>query len=136
MTIFKPDDFRDDWYGYLTNQFSHLWTGVGIAWLTSVAVYLVANEMPLRTSLFALILMGYLIYEFRRQGWQGWDTIEDAMFVVAYGAGGAVAAFEEVTPGEPLLQVHILKPLPFAAAAALHLSIGCAVRVWRKRAND
>lgn len=37
MTLFQPDAFSNDWYGWLTNQSGHILLGMVIAWATGRA---------------------------------------------------------------------------------------------------
>lgn len=100
--------------------------------MSSAVVFLVLGELPYRSTVFLVILGGYIFYEVRRQAWQGWDTIEDTLFVVGYGAGGVLYSFTEAMPGSSKACVDLLSPIPFLAAAALHLAIGFAIRLYQK----
>lgn len=133
--IFKPEDFSGDWYGYLTNQVSHIGLGVVLAFTLCIAVFIILGEFPFRSTIFLLIVISYIIYELRHQKWKGWDTIEDSIFVSVYGAGGSLYSFHEVTPGESLVVLDIMDPVPFLIAAIVHLSIGVFIR-HRKQKND
>lgn len=66
MSLFAPDDFSGDPYGWLTNQAAHMLLGFGLA------LWLGAWVMPF----FAL----WEISQVRRGGGV-WDSIEDGIFV-------------------------------------------------------
>lgn len=128
MVVFKPDDFARDWYGFLSNQSSHVMLGVFWAWVSAGVFYAVVGEYPLKAEAWAILTGLYVLYELFWQGRNGWDTVEDTLFVCVYGAGGAYAAFSEVTPGDPRLFLDIDAPIPFAVVAGVHLATGAA---WR-----
>lgn len=131
MAIFTADDFRDDWYGYLTNQISHIGTGVVTVLLFSVGVLFVFGELPYRFAAWIIIASGYMFYEIRRQKWRGWDTIEDTVFFAGYGAGGVLYSFHEQVAGLGVVCTDVASPLPFLAAASGHLFLGTLWRYWR-----
>lgn len=136
MTPFQPDDFRGDWYGYLTNNISHLSVGILWAWLASLVYFYVVGEYPYKLQVLIGLGLGYMAYEVIRQGWQGVDTVEDWIFFTLWGVGGSMAAFNEITPGSIWLALNPEAPLPFFLGASLHLAIGVAIRVRRKRYNE
>lgn len=120
----ESDGFWRDPYGWLTNQLGHLALGVGLAWLVSVGVFLIFGELPYRIAAWALIVLGYLAFELTAQGWRGWDTIEDTIFVGFWGAGGALYLCRETTPMTSLVTFDLIEAAPFIAGLALHLRIG------------
>lgn len=95
-----------------------------------VCFYL-AGEFPPKEWMVATAGALYLAFELASQGWQGADTIEDWVFVVVYGCGGAVSSFSEVTPGNPVAAFDIMIAAPFIAAMTLHLAFGAWLR-WRQ----
>lgn len=128
MRWFSQDDFVDDWYGWLTNQISHLSVGVMAALAVSVAWYYIEGEFPFKVVLWPLLLGVYVLGEIVR-GWKSWDSIEDTIFFAGYGAGGALLVFSEITPGQPMLIVSAVDVLPILGLAAAHLAAGVAVRI-------
>lgn len=130
-TIFEPDDFEGDWYGWLTNQVSHTGLGIFAVFFLSLACFLFAGEMPYKVAVYAVILFGYLLFEMVGQGWRGWDSLEDTAFVVAYGAGGVLSSFSEVSPGSPLVSFSVIGAAPFFFIAATHLAAGV---IYRRKA--
>lgn len=127
---FAQDDFKDDWYGWLTNQIGHMALGIFLALVISTAWFGVAGEFPQKEAAWLLIAAGYGATEIVR-GWTGWDSIEDCLFVSGYGAGGAFLVFNEVAPGSPYLIFSLGDVLPVVGLAALHLAVG----VWFRRAR-
>ena len=131
MGLIKPNAFLDDWYGWLTNQASHMALGVFLAFSACVAVYFVVGEFPYRADVFAVCLLGYVAFELLTQGWQGYDTIEDTVFVVGYGVGAPLASFHEISVGSPNVSADLGALVVFFAAAAIHLAFGSAFRYSR-----
>lgn len=81
LTMLDPDDFKNDPYGYVTNQISHIFLGFS---LTTFYCFVIdkMSHYPDQT-LSALIISGmyFIWWEILRQGWYGWDTIEDTAYV-------------------------------------------------------
>jgi hypothetical protein len=127
-TILEADDFPNDWYGWVTNQISHIGLGVFLVFVVCLSSFGLIGEMPYKNAVYALVLFGYLSFEMGVQGWREWDTLEDTAFVTFYGAGGALAGFSEVTPGDAMLTVNPLGLMPFFAVAVLHLLAGALFR--------
>lgn len=127
-SLFDPDDFTGDWYGWMTNQASHIGLGVLLTFFLCVGLFLTFGEMPYKIAVLAVIATGYLAFEFGVQRWRGWDTIEDTVFVVGYGASGALVGFSEVTPGSAQLSVNLVDLLPYFAVASVHLLAGSLYR--------
>lgn len=125
--MFTQDAFEDDWYGWLTNQISHLALGVTTALFTSVIWYWVFNEFPFKVVIWPAITAVYVGLEVVR-GWDWWDSIEDTIFFSAYGAGGAFLVFSEVTPGSPVLTASATDVLPILGLACIHLLAGAYLR--------
>jgi hypothetical protein len=134
-SLFEPDDFLDDWYGWLTNQVSHIGVGVKLAFLMCLGAFVVTGELPYRVDVFAVCLLGYVFFELYFQGWQGFDTVDDTVFVVAYGAGAPLYAFHEVSVGSLEVMGVLTDLIPFFAVATIHLACGVAFRYYRADSN-
>ena len=124
---FPQDDFSKDWYGYLTNQVSHVGLGLFMATFVAIGFFVVAGEMPGKWAAWVVCFATYMAMELVR-GWNGWDSVEDTIFTAGYGAGGAFLLFSEVTPGDPVLSVDIVPAGVLAAVMVLHLILGVARR--------
>ena len=135
MGLIEPDAFLDDWYGWLTNQAGHILLGVFLAFFMCIGAYLVMGELPFRVDVFAVCLLGYVAFELSTQGWQKGDTIEDTVFVVAYGCGAPLAAFHEVSAGSPDVALDLRALIPFFVASAVHLACGVVFRYYRADSN-
>lgn len=125
---FFQEDFEHDWYGWLTNQISHMSAGIFAALIVSAAWFQIIGEFPLKIFAVPLIAGIYIALEIYR-GWFGWDSIEDTIFFAVYGTGGAFLVFSEVTPGSPYLLVSVANVLPVLLIASGHLLAG-VVRRW------
>lgn len=127
-SLLEADEFPNDWYGWATNQISHIGLGVFIVFAVCLASFGIFGEMPYKDAVYATVLFGYLAFELGVQGWREWDTVEDTTFVTFYGAGGALAGFSEIAPGDAVLSVNPIGLLPFFAVAVLHLVAGSLFR--------
>lgn len=132
--VIQASNFRADAYGYITNQSGHVLIGIctaaGLCWLHLKGF----GEFPYRGAVWAVMAAFYVIaVEILGQGWRGGDTIEDSIFVLGYGAGGALYTMEEAAPGGSALCGDLADIMPFIALAALHLSVGAGIRVWQAR---
>lgn len=133
----KPDAFLNDPYGYLTNQLGHIVVGVFLVFLVNRAAFEVFGQYPYKLHVWVLITIFYvLIIEIRMQGWRGIDTIEDAVFTCAYGAGAPLWAFSEVSAGSPIVAGNIAMLDVFFGVAAVHLAIGVGYRAYRRFLED
>jgi hypothetical protein len=76
----KPDDFKNDAYGYLTNQIGHIFIG-----FTLVSFYCFVLDkiayFPDQIVAICVVVGAYLFWwELMVQGWRGYDTFEDTFF--------------------------------------------------------
>lgn len=128
--LFRPDDFREDWYGYLTNQISHITLGAASSLVLAVLFFFIHGEYPVRWTVVWMVFTAYVFKEACIDQWAGVDTIEDVVFVCFYGSGASVLSFSELAVGEMNL---IFYPPSLSLAALLiiaHLGLGC---LWRHR---
>lgn len=133
--MIEPDNFKTDPYGYLTNQLGHIGLGVLLVFLISRGCFELVGEYPIRLHVWLITGAFYLfVAELAVQGWRGWDTIEDTIFTVFYGAGAPLWAFKEVTPGDAALAASLPALDMFFAAAGLHLLVGVLLRAFSKYA--
>ena len=132
----QSDNFREDWYGFATNQISHLALGVLFAWLIALFYHSIVGEYPRKLEMIAVLAAGYMAFELFSQGWNGFDTIEDWTFFSVWGAGGATAAFSEVEIGSIILSLNPAAPIPFAIAATIHLALGSLQRLLAARLSE
>lgn len=127
------DSFPDDWYKWASNQGTHFTLGVAAACLGTVLWVHVAGEFPDKLWLFVSIAAIYAAFELAFQGWKGWDTVEDWIFVSVYGAGNAVLVFTEIQPGLLAATAHLDKAALGFGMFFGHLAAGIA---WRLRRTD
>ncbi len=124
-----PEDFRDDWYGWVTNKISHIALGFMLAAVPS-AIWLSGNgEFPQKAWLWPLIALAVAAFQIGAQGWNGWDTIEDWTFIAVFGAGQTVAVFTQFYPQDGILTVSIWHGLPFWAIITAWLVAGAWQRI-------
>jgi hypothetical protein len=131
--LFTSDSFPNDWYGWLTNQVSHIFLGLFSVFVLSMAGFVVMGEFPVKTHMLALIFVLYLgAAEIWLQGWRGWDTIEDTVFVVVYGAAGPLSASAEIEAGNSAIIMDLEPLLPYFYVFVAHLIAGVLWRVSSK----
>ena len=131
-TFTTPDGFRGDWYGYVTNQVSHWALGSLAALAICSGWYGLSGELPYRWQIAVIVAVIYVGKELLLDGWQGLDTVEDFVFTVVYGSGGAAMVFYEVDglpAGEVAFSIALAAPL--SAAPLAHLALGCFARLRR-----
>lgn len=129
----SPDFYRKEPELWLANQGGHMALGAASAILICAAWLWLAGEFPYRSIVFAFLAIGYIVrVEIIGQGWQGWDTMEDATFVVMYGSAPVLYSFREMMPGSAEFIGNIWDVVPFLAVAFVHLTIGTAWRIRNK----
>lgn len=134
--LFPPSAFKNDWYGWLTNQVSHIFLGLSLVFVTCFLWLAAFGEFPYRLHSWLSLVTLYIAYECAFQGWRGVDTIEDTLFVTFYGAGGTLYTFHEVTPGSPMFTGNIGHLLPFFYVAAAHLFVGSTARFFSGKSSS
>lgn len=85
---------------------------------------MVFGTFPYRLQVFWLILALYSLKEIGLDKWNGFDTVEDVMFFVIYGAGGTLLSFKEVSDGQSLVALDAAAVVPIFAIFAVHLLTG------------
>lgn len=122
----KPNAFRRDPYGYLTNQLGH---GVLGAMLTTVLAWgclRITGEWQSQYLMVAATVIIYAgLWECWVQGWRGWDAFEDTVFVFY---GSSLYLFID-------MYFVIDRMLGFFMGAAALLSYGVTKRLKRGQFN-
>lgn len=77
----EPEDFPDDAYGYLTNQISHIWLGLGIPTAYCFVLDKVSHYPSQILAVTFTVLVYFLWWELMVQGWRKLDSLEDTFFV-------------------------------------------------------
>ena len=127
-----PEVFRDDWYQWSSNQATHFVIGLSAAAGLSFLLYIVSGEFPIKWQVWSFIAVAYFLWEVEIQGWKGFDTIEDWLFVCIYGAGASLFLFTEIEPGRPELITSMQFVPLFMAIFWAHIVTGVVVRIWQK----
>ncbi len=127
--ILEPDAFRGQPLAWAGNQCGHFVLGMFSAFFICVTFFYVIGELPYRAHVFWIIALAYVSFEVYGQGWRGWDTVDDTVFVVAYGTGGTLAGFTEHQVGslQPVPDMQILTT--FAVVMTAHLIMGMVFRL-------
>ena len=132
MSIIKelttPSSFDRDWYGYLTNQAAHALSGCVVVGLICAITFLLKGDMPYKVNVFWGVAVSYAAKELIWDRWNGLDTVEDFLFVVAYGAGGTLITFSQVSNYTAQIQFEIFEFLFVLFLFFSHLLIGIFIR--------
>ena len=132
MSLLTPDNFKNNWYGWIANQWSHALLGqmlFGIIMLCSMHF----GEFASRLDVWIAIALGYAGWEVitHKNGFW-WDSVEDFIFVCIYGAGWVAFAFHEVTIGSTKFFGDAMTIAPIIGFFAFHSIMGIALRVFGK----
>lgn len=130
-TLTTPSGYDGDWYAYATNQIAHTSIGVFFVALISYGAFMVDGEIPYKMHVFFVIAFIYASKEIFLDKWNGFDTVEDFMFVVIYGTGGTLYSFTEKQAGISEIVFDLEKSAPFFAVCCTHLVIGVLYRAKR-----
>jgi hypothetical protein len=127
-TLFaRPSSFPNDPYGYLCNQLGHGVLGcmltTALAW---AALHLTGWWPPQWIVVVAVVFSYAIVWEYGIQGWLGWDSFEDTLFVF-YGA--SMYLFID-------MYFVIDRLFGFWLGAAALLSYGVTKRLKRGRFNE
>ena len=118
---FLPDSYRGQPELWLANQTGHMMLGIILVVVLSFLHVLAFGEYPYKSTILAVVLVGYGVIGELNQGWRGWDTVEDTLFVVGYGAGSILWTFREVDGASGAFHGNIYDIWPFIVAVPLHL---------------
>lgn len=120
--IIPPDDWGNDWWGWVKSQTSHIFVGYLIVFLICVLFFYKFEEFPVKNYVLATTLVGYTIFKLTLQGWQGVDTIEDIVILVGYGAAGILSAASEIEVGKFSVRLDLYPLLPYLYVISLHFT--------------
>lgn len=133
---FTPDDYAKEPELWLANTLSHVGLGVWLA-IVSCGMWLYASgEFPEREAIGVLLVVFYLSYELARQGWRGFDTIEDTLFVAVYGGCGALYCFREVSPGSDQITAGLYDLVSASMFPLVHMIVGASIRIVRRKKHE
>ena len=127
-----PSDFKKDWYGWLTNQCAHFLFGVALTAVISFAFFFYLGAFAHKGVLFGLVAVIVLATQYRSFWLKFWDTVEDIIFMLVYGAGSAVLLFNETAPGSPKMLTSIEAIGPLSMIVSAHLAAGSVFRAAKE----
>lgn len=130
-----PEKFGDDWKGFIHNQFGHTGIGIFAVWIACLISFTIMGDLPSRFDIFLGIAFLYSTKELVADKWNGFDTVEDFLFVVVYGAGGTLAAFKQMEQNSADVVFNIHSAVPFLTACFIHLFAGAFYRWNNARHN-
>jgi hypothetical protein len=88
------------------------------------------DEFPDKAAILASVAAIYAMVEYPQNGAIA-DSIEDAVFVVGYGAGLPLSVFDWIGGGK--FQGDLFNLFPLAWLTLLHLAAGYSIREWQRR---
>ena len=101
-----PSSFTNDPVNWVYNQIGHGYLGVAVTCLITYALYCTTGTYPNDFNIALAVPLGYLIlWELDVQGWRGWDTFEDTLFV---GAGSGLFVIIDMSEVIGRLTIWIL----------------------------
>lgn len=127
--LMTPDNFSRDPYGWLTNQISHLTLGFAAVVLYCSLGAHIAGVFPDKWVIWTSIAVSYALIEVIQRG-PFWDSVEDFIFVVIYGAGLTLWVMEWTGGGR--FAGDIADLAPWVYYVLFHLVAGSVVRLARK----
>lgn len=130
--IFKPDNFRADWYGWITNQGARAGIAAIIAGMAAFIYYGALGEYPYRLALGIALVIVYIAYEIRRgqDEFKPWDSAEDTLFWT-YGVALALGSFKEVQRTMLTLEPQLGFFWMVLSVVAFHSVLGIGIRVFQ-----
>lgn len=139
-SLLQSDNFRNDWYGYSTNQLSHALLGFLASCIVSYISYLYLGEFWSKELIWCTTATIYICFEaLQKQSNNIWDCVEDFIFFAVYGAGSGYLLFDEVSPGSPEVKTNILYTLKVVGIIGSHLLVGISLRLYnayRSKKNE
>lgn len=126
--LLTGSNFKNDWYGWITNQCGHVVLGLVLFTSLMFLSYSMGEFAP-RIAVWSVIAIGYCIWEFVIQRGYKWDGVEDCIFVCGYGAGIPAIVFHEAERGSPLFSADIMHVTPIVAMFCFHATVGVLLRV-------
>lgn len=121
--FYKPNDFRNDPYAYLTNQIGHVFFGATMPMFVIGLSYYSTGRYPDQMPIVINFILSYIVgWELMTQGWRGLDTILDACFV-AVGTSLYVIVEMDI----------VLDRLLIAFALVYLVLLGSTYRIWKNK---
>lgn len=136
-SLLQADSFRNNWYGYATNQISHFTLGFLFSAVVSFIGYSILGDFCKKEVILGIVAFCYLIVEisqFRTSAIL--DSIEDTVFFVVYGAGASVLLFDQLADNSSKVVADINSIIPVATIIGCHILAGSFARVCGKIKND
>ncbi len=132
MTLLTPSNFKNNWYGWVTNQWAHALLGQCLFGVIMLATF-TTGEFASRTTVWCAMAVAYIGWEIATHaGGKWWDAIEDFVFVCCYGAGWVAAVFKEIEPGRSIVSGDANSVLPIIGLFAFHSALGVLLRVEKR----
>lgn len=131
MVRFRSDDFERDPYGFWTNQEAHISLGIRCGVWFCFVIFVFFDAFPYKEAALVTLPGLYLGYELARQGWQGWDTLEDTRFFT-WGVVVVYVPFNEMRAGSPDFTGSLETAMILVVVTFADLSRGFALRLWRR----
>ena len=129
MGWITPENFKADWYGWVTNQAGHVLLGIFAAVAVAVLWWYAFDEYPYRKALALALVLVFVASELA-QGWKGGDAVEDILFRT-YGVAFPLATLQESQRFSVELTPDLFAMLTIMGLVAFHMAVGVGIRVWQ-----
>jgi hypothetical protein len=100
--------------------------------MVSAAAFAYFGEFAPKGITFLIVFALFAIQQWKQWVTDTWDTIEDTIFTVLYGAGTVILMFSEIDPGNPNMIGNILNFAGIFAIVATHFAVGATTRAYRE----
>lgn len=127
-SLSEPDNFKYDYYSWAGNQGVHLLIGLMAYCYLQWGYYGLFGEFATRWVIFSIVAVAYASWELKWKGGLA-DSLEDACFVVAYGAGIPMCTFREVQGGLSKVSADFNVLMIGLSFVLFHALLGVLLRV-------
>lgn len=119
--MWEPDNYKNDPYGYLTNQIGHIYLGFFLTTLYCFVLQLFMDFPNQNIAVVTVVALYFIVWELLYQEWRGFDSLEDTFYVLL-GASTFVGDFID-------MRWVINELFLFFSVANFFLLVGYAVRL-------
>lgn len=126
-----PSDYRNDWLRWGSGQCTHTFFGLMLVFIAAKFSVWATGELAYKYEIFWFVAAMYLGKELVFDKYMGFDTIEDVLFFVGYGAGGTLLHF---SVSEERLHFVYVSTLSTCVVLTFftHLAYGVYIRAERQ----
>lgn len=120
---------KPEWLAWVDKRISDVGKGIGYVWLVCLLSFQIGGEFPDKYHAFASMAAMHFCYTMMFEKFSVGKHIENFLFVVVYGAGGTLAAFNEFIVGSDRALFNVMGPAPIFFACVGHFIAGVILRI-------